>query len=153
VKSYIDLQFAPNWDLIDPAREFLQAFFAHALKDELVASQVSMAAHELMENAVKYSPTDDAKIRVEVGDDDGPIRICVENPADPANVAVLLDEVRQAGEATDTLAFYRRKMEEAYQRSDGKSCLGLARIRCEGQMDLDCHITGNVVRMIAIRHR
>jgi hypothetical protein len=149
-RAYINLQFAPHWELIDPAREFLLSFFTHTLARPMVASQISMAAHELMENAVKYSPTDEARIRIEV-DSTGPVQLIVENEALEEHIPILLAEVQAATEAKDPFVFYRQKMELALTRSDGKSCLGLARIRCEGQMSLRCEIEGNIVRMIAVR--
>jgi hypothetical protein len=151
-RAYIDLQFAPHWELIDPAREFLLSFFSVALDDTTLGEQVCLAAHELMENAIKYSPNDEAKIRVEV-DGNGPITIAVENQALAEHIPQLLAEVRAIREADDPLAFYRRKMEESSSRSDGKSCLGLARIRCEAGMLLECRVDeSGLVRMIAVRH-
>ena len=50
------------------------------MKNESVAGQISMTAHELMENAVKYSRSDEAKIRIEVIDE-GAVEISVENTA------------------------------------------------------------------------
>lgn len=149
-RAYIDLRFAPHWELISPAREFLLSFFTHTLSNPVVASQISMAAHELMENAIKYSPTDEAKIRVEV-DSAGPVQLTVENEALEEHIPIVMAEVKAASEAEDAFAYYRSKMEQALSRVDGKSCLGLARIRCEGQMTLRCEVVGRTVRMIAVR--
>ncbi len=150
-RAYIDLQFAPNWELIDPAREFLLRFLAQALGDPVAASQVSMAAHELLENAIKYSPNDEANVRIEV-DSDGPVRLIVENEGLPTHIPVLMEELRMISEANDPAALYRQKMELAVTRSDGKCCLGLARIRCEAEMSLRGSVAGTRVMMIAERN-
>ena len=44
-----------------------------------------------------------------------------------------------------------QKMELAATRTDGKSCLGLARIRCEAQMTIDCRIEAGRIRLLARR--
>lgn len=149
-RAYIDLQFAPHWELIDPAREFLLHFFSVALDDERIGSEVCLAAHELMENAIKYSPNDEAKIRIEV-DSDGIIQIAVENDASREQIQLLLAEVSAVAAASDPLAFYRQKMLESSSRPTGRSGLGLARIRCEANMSLACEIDDTRVRMIATR--
>ena len=41
-RAYVDLHFAPNWELIDPAREFLQKFFSITLRNEEIAGQVGL---------------------------------------------------------------------------------------------------------------
>ena len=149
-RAYVDFHFAPNWELIDPAREFLQKFFAISLKDEQVAGQVGLAAHELMENAIKYSPNDEARVRVEIKSGDS-IRIAVENDALEGHLAVLVAEVEALRAAPDPLAYYQQKMLQSFERTDGKSCLGLARIRCEAEMSLEVEVDASKVRMIATR--
>jgi hypothetical protein len=149
-RAYVDLRFAPHWDLIDPAREFLRRFFSVTLHDDEAGDQLCLAAHELMENAIKYSPNDEANVRVEV-DGDGTIRITVENQVTSEQLARLRDEVRELNAAPDPLAHYRLRMEEASERSDGKSGLGLARIRCEAGMTIACKATADRVRVTATR--
>ena len=151
-RAYIDLRFAPNWDLIDSAREFVLGFFSVALSDRALAEHLCLAVHELVENAIKYYRSDEARIRVEV-DGDGPIRIAVENHAVSEEISVLLEEVKAISTAADPLAFYRGRIEETLSRGDGRSRIGLARIRCEAQMKLECHVSGGVVRMVALRER
>jgi hypothetical protein len=149
-RAYIDLQFAPHWELIDPAREFLLRFFSIVLKDDRIGGEVCLAAHELMENAIKYSPNDEAKVEIEVNSD-GAIHISVENQAQPEQIARLDAEIGAACAAVDPLAYYRLKMEESVERTDGKSCLGLARIRCEANMMLSYRVEGDRVRVTATR--
>ena len=149
-RAYVDLCFAPHWELIDPAREFLQRFFSVTLASAKIAGQVGLAAHELMENAIKYSPNDEASVRVEIRGG-GLVTIAVENDAIEANIATLRAEVDAVSSALDPQAFYREKMQFSIERTDGKSCLGLSRIRCEAEMDLRCEVEQSKVRMIASR--
>ncbi len=149
-RGYVDLHFAPHWELIDPAREFLLRFFTIVLEDERAGGEVCLAAHELMENAIKYSPNDEATVRVEVGGESG-VRISVENQAAPEQAAELQAAVRAIAEAPDPLAHYRGLMEVASTRTDGKSGLGLARIRCEANMRLACEVRGDRVCVVATR--
>jgi hypothetical protein len=150
-RAYVDLKFVAHWELINTAREFLLAFFQIALCDAAVAGAVSLAAHELMENAIKYSPDVEAHIEGEI-DDDGRIRISIENRATAEAARQLVAEVEATNAAPDPLAWYRRKMEESLTRGDGKSGLGLARIRCEARMSIECAVTDeHVVRVTAVR--
>ena len=149
-RAYVDFHFAPNWELIDPAREFLQKFFTITLANDEFAGLVGLAAHELMENAIKYSPNDEARVRVEI-DSGQSVLIAVENDSLPEHVESLLAEVNALQSAADPAAYYQQKMLESYERTDGKSCLGLSRIRVEAGMQLKCEIIGARVRMTATR--
>jgi hypothetical protein len=148
--TYFDLRFAPNWAMIEPAREFLFNFLAIALQDRDVASQICIAAHELMENAIKYSADEAAHIQVELLAA-GPIRLSVENAIRPEHVDNFINEVRAAQKAEDAFAFYQKKMVESLARADGKAGLGLARIRWESQMSLYCEVKDGVARITCVR--
>ena len=143
------LRIEPVWEMIDPVREFLLRFLSDTLKDEALGAQVCVAAHELMENAVKYSQED--WIAVETTLQPGRLMVAVENPAHPAHLPVLLAEVRAAQAAPDPMAYLQQKIRAACERQDGKSCVGLARVRCEAGMSLDCQVRGGVVRVVALR--
>lgn len=149
-RAFVDLRFAPHWAVIDPAREFLQAFFACSLTDERLVAAVGVAAHELMENAIRYSPNDQAHIRVEI-DTDGPIRITVENDARPEHIPRLVAEVGAIATASDPAAYYHHKLDEATRLDDGASHLGLARVHHEAAMHIECTVEGQRVRVVAER--
>ncbi len=151
-RTYFDLKFAPNWAMIEPAREFLLSFLSVALDNREAASQVCLAAHELMENAIKYSADETAHVQLEVSLD-GPIVLSVENTIRPEHVEALLAEVHAANEAVDPFEFYQKKMIESLSRPSGKAGLGLARIRWESQMTLTCEVRDGVARVVGTRER
>lgn len=148
--SFVELRFQSQWELVSAARELLLRFFELATGDAALAEKAALAAHELMENAVKYSLDDRVLARMEV-EAGGTLRITVESRARPQHLPLLLREIEAVANAPDPLAYYREQMEQAARRTDGKSGLGIARIRCEGGMSLSCSVEGDTVRVIAER--
>jgi len=144
----IELRFQSEWGLIDDAREFLQRGMRRAIVDPHLCEKLGIAAHELMENAFRYSPAAEVKIRVEVEAYDT-VRIIVENTASPERIASLLEEVAQLGATEDALAYYQQKMQASVHRTAEGSGLGLARVRFEASMWVDVEIVGDLVRVIA----
>jgi hypothetical protein len=143
------LRVDPDWAVIDSARDFVSAVVAAKLADREVASQVGIAVHELMENAIKYSSDATAPVQVALRID-GRVQLRVENPIRVEDVPRLVAEISAADRAEDPLAFYHSKMLESITRSDGKSGLGLARIRFESQMSLSCTVDDGVARVSCI---
>jgi hypothetical protein len=145
---YVELRFEPRWTYISAVRKFLASFFLIGLSDKERAEQISMAASELLENAVKYSSDDNSQLRIEVRRRGEQIDLMVENPADPQQINVLRRELAlvNAGEADDG---YLRRMEEA-AREAGQSRLGLIRIRYEAGAVLRLETNDRTVRVHAI---
>jgi hypothetical protein len=137
-EGYIELKFGPRWKYIACVRGFIQNFLAISITDHAKADKIAMAASELLENAVKYASRDDTHIVIKVAPNTEKMSIAVENSATPEAIAVLR-EVYQKITTGDPLQMYIAQMKEAAVRSDGKSCLGLARIRYEtgGHLWLD----------------
>jgi hypothetical protein len=158
-RGTIELRFAPRWELVRPARELLLHFFSLAVGDAEIAGQAALAANELMENAVKYSAGGDALHALDtldtlikaVVEEDGAIVITIENTARREELASLAAELAAAARAPDPLDHYRRKMEEASTRDDGRSRLGFARIRWEARMELELEAHDDFVRVVARR--
>lgn len=136
----IEMRFGPRWKYISPARLFIQSFVAIAVSDQAKADRVAMAASELLENAVKYGTSDDTHCVVQAQADRGLIRASVTNQASAAG-AEELRLVYQKIMTGSPLEAYITQMREAATRSDGKSQLGLARIRYETNADLSLAIT------------
>jgi len=146
--DYVDLRFGPRWTYISSVRKFLASFFLIGLSDKERAEQISMAASELLENAVKYSSEDSSQLRIEVTRRDGEIDLMVENPADPQQINVLRREFAlvNAGEPEEG---YLRRMEEA-AKNVGQSRLGLVRIRYEAGARLKLETHDGIVNIHAI---
>jgi hypothetical protein len=136
--GYIELKFGPRWKYIAVARAFIQNFLAVGFADDTRADKIAMAASELLENAVKYAAGEETRVRVCLSAGTGEVEISVSNQASPEAI----NELKAAWDSVmsgDPLEAYLRMMREAATRSDGKSQLGLVRIRYEtgGKMALD----------------
>jgi hypothetical protein len=103
-----------------------------------------MAASELLENAVKYACGEETRIKVGLSSKNGDVDISVSNKASPQAIAGL-----QATWSTvmtgDPQAAYINMMREAATRTDGKSQLGLVRIRYETGGDMRLNVEGDLV--------
>ncbi|MBN2351951.1 MAG: ATP-binding protein [Spirochaetales bacterium] len=146
-EGYIELKFGPRWKYIACVRGFIQNFLAISIVDQTKADKIALAASELLENAVKYASRDDTHILIRVAPATEKISILVENSATPQSITTLR-EVFQKIIKGDPLQVYVAQMKEAAVRNDGKSYLGLARIRYETGGELTLNITeSNVVKL------
>lgn len=129
-EGYIEIKFGPRWKYISPARLFIQSFVAIAIQDQAKADGIAMAASELLENAVKYANGEDTEIVVQAYPEDGLITAAVSNFASDEAIKGLQALYKKVMTG-DPLEAYINQMREAATRTDGKSQLGLARIRYE----------------------
>jgi len=136
----IEIRFGPRWKFISPARVFIQNFISVALSDRIKADAVAMATNELLENAVKYGTSDDTHCIVQAFSDTGTIEASVTNQASEQS-ARELKSIYDKIMTGDPLEAYIVQMREAATRTDGKSQLGLARIRYETGADMRLHIS------------
>lgn len=128
--GYIELKFGPRWKYIAVVRAFIQNFLAIGFSDDARADKIAMAASELLENAVKYANGEETRVKVGLSAKNGNVEISVSNKASPEAIAGLR-AVWDSAITGDPLESYLRMMREAATRSDGKSQLGLVRIRYE----------------------
>jgi len=138
--GYIEIRFGPRWKYISPARVFIQNFIAIALSDQTKADAIAMATSELLENAVKYGASEDTHCIVQAFPETGVIQASVTNHATEQGareVQALYDKIMSG----DPLEAYIVQMREAATRTDGKSQLGLARIRYETAADVKLDVT------------
>jgi hypothetical protein len=143
-EGYIELKFGPRWKYIAVVRAFIQNFLAVSFADDARADKVAMAASELLENAVKYAIGEETRVKVGLSAKDGDVDISVSNKASPEAIAGL-KAVWDAVMAGDPLAAYIQMMREAATRSDGKSQLGLVRIRYETGGAMLLRVEGDLV--------
>lgn len=144
--GFIQLKFGPRWKYISVVRAFIQSFLAVSISDIGKADKIAMAASELLENAVKYASEEETNIQVEVMPDDGErIAVTVQNTTTPESASALKTLFSEIMDG-EPLEAYMKRMREAALRSDGKSQLGLARIRYEtgGEMCLEVADSGRV---------
>lgn len=150
-KGYIRLSFGPKWKYVACVRSFVQSFLAISISDSKKADKISMAVSELVENAVKYNAKEKTWIYLEVlSEEKAQILIEVENYALPENIQTLKNEVKKIYQKPPIEA-YLEKMQEAVLKGNNTSQLGLARIRCEANCDIDVEMKpDNIVKVKAM---
>jgi hypothetical protein len=99
-----------------------------------------------LENAVKYASGEDTHISVSVSPKTEKISVQVVNIATPEAIENLKKVYAKIIQG-NSLDAYVSQMKEAALRSDGKSQLGLSRIRYETGGDLKMEIEKNVVKV------
>lgn len=146
--DYVQLRFSPRWTYIGVVRRFVAGFFMIGLADKERAELISMAASELLENAVKYASEEETSLQISIANAPGEVDVCVTNAADADQVNVLRREFALVT-AGDPEKVYLRRMEEA-ARTEGQSRLGLVRIRYETGARLRLETADGRVSMHAI---
>jgi hypothetical protein len=138
----------PTLGLASPMRRFLGETLTGALPAE-TADVVAMAAHELVENAAKYCTDRKATLRVQVEERElGPfIAVVIRNPTTPARIAGLKAAFSEMAAAADPMEYYLEVMQR--DLGPGQSGLGLARLRAEGDLEMDLRVLDDVVEISA----
>jgi hypothetical protein len=144
-----ELVFRPNAVLTTAIRRFVSSFYASVTGDEDLTARLGMATQELLENAAKYGTDGDTVVRIELVRNVGIVRIHSSNRSDPSNIANLQRRITEIRAAPDPFAFYQRRLRATLDDPDG-SGLGLARIRCEGEMEVGLTIDGDRVAIDAV---
>jgi len=145
----LTLSFRPNTALVSSVRRFVADVYECWLTPELT-SQVALASHELLENAVRYSTNGETEVHIEIALASDGQTVCVRtrNAASPENLDVLRAMFAELTAATDTDAYYQTMMRRSAKRTDG-SGLGLARIRAETEMAMTLDIDDDHVSISA----
>ena len=142
------VSFSPRWwSFISSTRIFVQSFCGHNFGDDAFSDRVAMVAHELMENAVKYSARPDGHVTCTVEVEGPQVRINVENPASPEDIATLRDEMAFVSQG-DPLEVYVLKMQRSAMTD--KSQIGLARCRYEGKAELSFTVDRGIITVEAL---
>ena len=139
----LDISIWRDMNMVSVVRRFVEEVYEQELDLDTV-SRIAMSAHELLENAVKYSPSGQARIRVSVERAAECQRVCIEvtNQASPEHLAALQTALSDMASAADPLTHYQTLLRRSAKRRDG-SGLGLARIEVEGEMSLRLRIEEN----------
>lgn len=146
--TVLDVAFAPKWEMIGDLRRLVHRTLGHLKLDEDAASAAALAAHELLENAVKYGQGP-VRFRVTVDERGQQLEsLEVENDATPEDVVRLEGALSALRGASDPLAHYHALMVRALE-SPGTSGLGLARIGAEAGLALHCRVQNGRVTTFA----
>jgi hypothetical protein len=150
VSAAIRLDFVPDMRLIWRTSRYVRDFYGNVLADPDACARVMLAAHEMLENAAKYSTDGQGCLEVEVVERAGQcfVQIRTRNRAAPESLTELRRFFDESGRVADATALYDQMIARTAQRTEG-SGLGLARIRAEGEMTLDYSIAGDEVTLVA----
>jgi hypothetical protein len=147
----LDLSFSPSLRLIATVRRFVSEFYTEVLGNPDATSRLTIATHELLENAVKYSSDGHTSVHIAViyaGGDTSTVTIDTRNRAAPAHLVTLAGMFDELGRAPTPMDFYQALMRRSAKRTEG-SGLGLGRIHAEADMDLSYRVDGEMVLLRA----
>jgi hypothetical protein len=146
----LDLPLSVSPNMVSPTRRIIEAKLGPVLDDEDAIFRVAMTAHELLENAAKYAS--DGKARLEVSikprGDDAFVRVVVTNNATREHIDQLGACYAEMNANTDAMAHYFSLM-RMNAKAGALSRLGLARVRAEGEMDIEVDVQGETVKVVA----
>jgi hypothetical protein len=117
--------------------------------DRETTSRLHMAAHELVENVLKYGTTPEVGLEFELerGDVESYVRLKTRNTAAPEQLEEVTRRVTELRAAADPVAYYD-KLIRSTASVIGMSGLGLARIRAEAGLDVNCFVEGREVSIV-----
>lgn len=139
----------PSIRMIANSRHFIQELCEPIVGAE-ASSQVAMVAHELMENLTKYAGSGPVRLELEVQSHQNQhlVRITSANQASPERLAELELMLEEISSSREPRATYLRYMADSVARVEG-SRLGLARIRAEGEMDIQYTLQDDEITICA----
>lgn len=147
----VELACEPDLAQVSSVREFVESYYKTIIHDGDVICRMAVAAHELLENAAKYSTGGLSRLQIEIRGGANPrlLSVSVSNYADPARIDELKLAIAELGSTADAAETYQNYMSRATLRKDG-SGLGLARIRAEAEMTLVLEFQGDQVCVKAV---
>jgi anti-sigma regulatory factor (Ser/Thr protein kinase) len=131
---YLMLRMKPPWVFIDEIRRFVESFCACACTAANRESQLALAVHELMQNAVPHSHDEEVDLVLEVDADADRVEVAVTNRCTEHEYRAIHDRVEKMNSEPDALRHYVTAMKESPASVRGG--LGLARVRFEAQLEL-----------------
>jgi hypothetical protein len=137
----LTLSFRPLASQIGPLRTLVSDLCKPHLADADGLSRLLLAAHEMLENIVKYSVGEAAEfhLHLEARPDGVLVRLRTKNRAAPERMADARWRLDALAKAPDPIAHYDELIRESAGQLD-VSGLGLARIPAESEMEL-CYAT------------
>lgn len=146
----LDLPLTVSPSMVSPTRRIIEAKLGPVLEDEDAIFRVAMTAHELLENAAKYASDGKARLELSVTprEEGAIVRVVVTNNATQEHIAQLGACYAEMNAAKDAMAHYFSLM-RMNAKAGALSRLGLARVRAEGEMDIEVDVEGERVKIVA----
>ena len=142
VKSFITVNFGPNWDNISITRRYIDEMLYTETKTSM-AKNIASAASELMENAFKYSAGGGGCISIMINRDTESVEISVYNVAEN-NSLENLKKVIEIISKDDPEVMFRNMMLRSFEIGPNNSQLGLAKIRYECNASINSEILDDI---------
>lgn len=143
-RAAVFLAFEPSAAFMQRVIRWLTDFCQLTLADLEMVARLRLAVSELVENVVKYGMQPNVSVEVELIEREGTplLRLGTRNRTSPEYLERAERLLSQLKSADDPVAFYDALVRESAPRV-GVSGLGLARIRAEGELELDYKIEGD----------
>jgi anti-sigma regulatory factor (Ser/Thr protein kinase) len=145
-RTQFELTIWTDLNLVSVVRRFIEETYERAWVAAEDISRIALAAHELLENAVKYSVGGRINIEIAMDSSEGRERvwICVRNRSCEANLSALRQAFTEIEQTTEPAVYYQSLMRRNAKRRE-VSGLGLARILVEGDMKLSFEYEADLV--------
>lgn len=142
------IRMRPSWRFIDEIRRFVESFCAcvPGTPDHREA-QLAIAVHELVQNAIVPAGQGDVELLLDVDPAADRVVVSVKNACTDAEYAELERRVREMNAEPDALRHYVETMRSSPTHVRGG--LGLARVRYEGQLELQVSRDAGKVTVLA----
>lgn len=145
----LELRIVPESTDVSPMRRLVEETIGRVWGDNDAVCRIAIAAHELLENAAKYSSGGQTTLRIALERMEGfsVVSVTLSNETTPEHmerVRSILNEML----TTDPFVFYQTLMRRNAQQSHVSS-LGLARIRAECDMKISYGIENSRLSITA----
>lgn len=149
VTTSLELEVGPDADmtLATRIREFLANTYGPLIRDTRVEFIISLAAHELVENIIKYGTNGRKRLSVQLDGRKRELRIVTSNEATPTQIERVRAKLERICRSNTPEALYDELIAESADTDE--SGLGLIRLRAEADMHLAYEIEGNTVTICA----
>jgi hypothetical protein len=150
--AFVTMTPSPPHSFVQNAIGWLTEFSQLTVRDQDMAARVRIAVAELTENVVKYGREQGARVDVALEQRLGGLYLIVEttNSAPERHIERAVELLTGIRDSEDPVAFYDQLiLAVAPTRDVGVSGLGLARIRAEGELDIDFRLEGDRLTIFA----
>src|SRR5512133_3603672 len=110
---YLMLRMKPPWVFIDEIRRFVESFCACACTGANRESQLALAVHELMQNAVPYSHDEQVDLVLQVQAETDHVEVSVTNCCTDSEYKAIRDRIAKMNTEPDALRHYVTAMHDS----------------------------------------